>query len=126
MTEKNWPPLLLAYIGDAVYELYVRQKICKLQLLPVRQLHKKVIQYVRAEGQDEALRLIEPFLTPEEARIVRHGRNTKNRVPRNAQMSAYRRATGFETLLGWLYLTNQTRRLEEILALIKVGEEEKK
>ncbi|NLZ38546.1 MAG: Mini-ribonuclease 3 [Firmicutes bacterium] len=123
--EKDWSPLMLAYIGDAVYELYVRQKICLRQQLPVRQLHKKVISYVRAEGQEAALRLLEPHLTEKEAEVVRRGRNTKSRVPKNTGISVYRRATGFETLLGWLYLTGQTKRIEELLALIKVGEEEK-
>lgn len=125
MTEKYWPPLLLAYIGDAVYELYVRQKLCRDQILPVQQLHKRVIRYVRADGQEAALSLLEPYLTIEEAEVVRRGRNTKSRVPKNTQMAVYRRATGFETLLGWLYLSKQTTRLQELLTMIKVGEEDK-
>ncbi|MDI9463443.1 MAG: ribonuclease III domain-containing protein [Bacillota bacterium] len=122
MTGENFPTLLLAYVGDAVFELYVRAKLVRKQRLPVRAIHKKATCMVRASGQDEALRLLEPFLTEEEAEIVRRGRNTKSRVPQNARVSSYRRATGFEALLGWLYLDGRHERLQELLAIIESGE----
>lgn len=118
------PPLLLAYLGDAVFELYVRQKMLNNRVLPINRLHKKVTEIVRAGGQDAILRQIEPHLTEEEADIVRRGRNTKGRVPKNADMAVYRRATGFEALLGWLYLHGSQERLSQLFAMIETGEEE--
>ncbi|EEG76889.1 Mini-ribonuclease 3 [Dethiobacter alkaliphilus] len=119
----NLSPLMLAYVGDAVFELFVRQKLSRQKALPVRQLHRRATRLVRAEGQDAALGQIEPLLSEEEAEIVRRGRNTKSRVPKNADMAAYRRATGFEALLGWLYLNGEHHRLEELLDAIEMGEE---
>ncbi|HAA37551.1 MAG TPA: Mini-ribonuclease 3 [Firmicutes bacterium] len=123
---ESYSPLLLAYIGDAVFELYVRQKLATRQVLPRQQLHQQVTRIVRASGQAAALRQLEGHLSAEEAAVVRRGRNTKSHVPKNAEMSAYRHATGFEALLGWLYLSKQTERLYELLELIKIGEEEKR
>lgn len=120
----NLPPLLLAYVGDAVFELYVRQKLINDKVLPINRLHKKATEIVRAGGQDAILRQIELHLTEEEADIVRRGRNTKGRVPKNADMAAYRRATGFEALLGWLYLNGSQERLSQLFALVKEGEAE--
>ncbi|MBT9168206.1 MAG: Mini-ribonuclease 3 [Syntrophomonadaceae bacterium] len=122
--KNNLPPLLLAYVGDAVFELYVRQKLINNKVLPINRLHKKATEIVRAGGQEAILRQIELHLTEEEADVVRRGRNTKGRVPKNADMAAYRRATGFEALLGWLYLNGSQERLSQLFALIKVGEEE--
>jgi len=121
--KNNLPPLLLAYVGDAVFELYIRQKLVTAQVLPISQLHKKATGIVRAGGQESILRQIEPHLTEEETDIVRRGRNTKGRVPKNADMATYRRATGFEALLGWLYLNGSQERLHQLLALIEAGEE---
>ncbi|MCR3921102.1 MAG: Mini-ribonuclease 3 [Firmicutes bacterium] len=119
-----WSPILLAYVGDAVFELYVRQKIVSEKALPIRQVHKKTTRLVRASGQDVALRALESHLTEEETDVVRRGRNTKSRVPKNADMSVYRRATGFEALLGWLYLHKKIERLDQLLDMIEIGEEE--
>ncbi|NLP36379.1 MAG: Mini-ribonuclease 3 [Firmicutes bacterium] len=124
MDAGNLPPLFLAYIGDAVYEVYVRTKLLSKKLTPIWKLHKKVTRYVCAAGQDAALRQIEPRLSAQEADIVRRGRNTKSRVPKNVDITAYRRATGFEALCGWLYLTNQTERLKELLTMISIGQED--
>lgn len=120
----DYPPLLLAYVGDAVFELHVRRRLVEAKTLPIHQLHKKTVRIVKAIGQDTALRTIEPHLTEEEADIVRRGRNTKGRIPKNADMAAYRRATGFEALLGWLYLHEEKDRLKELLHMIAIGEEE--
>ena len=119
----NLSPLMLAYVGDAVFDLYVRQKLARQKAMPVRQLHRQATQIVRADGQDAALRQMEPHLTEEEAEIVRRGRNTKSRVPKNADMATYRRATGFEALLGWLYLNGENERLNQLLDVIEMGEE---
>ena len=94
--------------------------------LPVQELHKNATHYVRAAGQDAALQRLQSQLTETEAEIVRRGRNTKSRVPKNTGPAAYRRATGFEALLGWLYLTGQKARLEELLAQLAIGEEDEK
>lgn len=123
MDANHLSPLLLAYVGDAVYEVYVRTKIMTKKPAPVWKLHREVINYVCATGQDQALRQIEPYLSAEEAEIVRRGRNTKARVPKNVDVAAYRRATGFEALCGWLYLTEQKERLQELLSMIKIGED---
>lgn len=123
-TAEAYSPLLLAYIGDAVFELYVRRELLLQQALPIQQLHKKVTSLVRAGGQAAALRQLEGHLSAEEAAVVRRGRNTKSHVPKNTAMSVYRRATGFEALLGWLYLSEQTDRLVELLKLLKIGEDE--
>ncbi|MDW7649935.1 MAG: ribonuclease III domain-containing protein [Bacillota bacterium] len=120
----DYPPLLLAYVGDAVFELNIRRRLLEEKILPIHKLHQRATRIVRADGQDRALRMIEPHLSEAEAEIVRRGRNTKGRVPKNADMSAYRRATGFEALLGWLYLNNQEERLDELLNMIEIGEEE--
>lgn len=118
------PPLLLAYVGDAVYELYIRRKLVLKEVLPIQQTHRKAVRLSRAAGQDRVLRTIEPVLTPDEAEIVRRGRNTKSRVPKSADMAEYRRATGLEALLGWLYLNGDHGRISELLDMIEFGEEE--
>jgi len=116
------PPLLLAYLGDAVFELLVRRKMLGLGSLPVEQLHRKVTRYVRARGQADILRFLEPYLTEEEADIVRRGRNTKSRVPKNADVCTYRYATGLEALFGYLYLWGKNERLSTLFALIPFEE----
>lgn len=123
MEFENYPLLLLAYVGDAVFEVYVRTKLVRKEIVPIAQMHKKATRFVRASGQDGLLRTLEPYLTEKEADIVRRGRNTKSRVPKNADLSAYRRATGFEALMGWLHLTKQTERLEELLDKLNIGGE---
>lgn len=117
----EYPPLLLAYIGDAVFELYVRTKIVQDNPLPIVQVHKQATSYVSADGQAKALRMLEPYLTEKEQIVVKKGRNTKGRVPKNADMSTYRRATGFEALLGWLYVRGAEDRLSELFNLLDIG-----
>ncbi|MBS4023535.1 MAG: Mini-ribonuclease 3 [Dethiobacter sp.] len=118
------PPVLLAYVGDAVFELLIRLSLLEHGTVPVRQLHRLATRYTRASGQSEALRRLKPFLTEEEADIVRRGRNTKTRVPKSAEMGDYRRATGLEALFGYLYLKEDHARLGELLDIIEVREEE--
>ncbi|MEE1351400.1 MAG: ribonuclease III domain-containing protein [Clostridia bacterium] len=110
-------PLVLAYVGDSLYDIYVRSRlISENENMPVHRLHIKTTQYVKAHGQSEAVAYIEKMLTDEELAVFKRGRNAKSfTVPKNADVGEYRRATGFEALLGWLYMKGQTERLEEIM-----------
>lgn len=107
-------PLQLAYIGDAVYELFVRTHLLRKEV-PVKKLHKETIQYVKAKSQSDIVHALENSLTEEEKNLVRRGRNTKtNSMPKNAQVIDYKYATGFESLIGYLYLTGQDKRMVEL------------
>ena len=107
-------PIELAYIGDAVFSLYVRKR-----LLPVsghvQVLHDLAARMVSAVMQAKAMDGIEPQLTEAEAVVVRRGRNTKSTVPKSATVREYRQGTAFEALMGWLYLTGETARLEILM-----------
>uniref|UniRef100_UPI000D1F62DE ribonuclease III domain-containing protein n=2 Tax=Cyanothece sp. BG0011 TaxID=2082950 RepID=UPI000D1F62DE len=106
-------PAFLAYIGDAVYELYVRTRY----LFPprkVRDYHNQVVAQVRAETQAKALQRLTPYLTTVEQDIVRRGRNAASGCPRRLQPEIYQQATSLETLIGYLYLQD-THRLHELL-----------
>ena len=111
-------PLQLAWLGDAVWELHHRLRHCR-QAGRSKDLHRAVVAEVRADAQAIALKRLEPWLTEEEKDLVRRGRNRAGRGPRGADASAYGKATGFETMVGWLFLQNPTRlaqlldRLEE-------------
>lgn len=110
-------PLTWAYIGDAVYELYIREKLINETKLKPHKLHIESIKHVKASAQAETLRKIEEILTDEEKEIVRRARNTKNHhLPKNANVNDYMHSTAFEGLIGYLYLTKQEKRLEEILS----------
>ena len=112
-------PLVLAYIGDAVYELYIRNHLIKTTNLKPNKLHREAIKYVKASAQAKILELIQDMLTDAEKEIVRRGRNTENHhLPKNANPADYMHATAFEALIGYLYLTKQENRLNEILQKI--------
>ena len=112
-------PLTWAYIGDAVFELYVRNKLINETNLKPHKLHIEAIKYVKAKSQAEKLNEIYETLTDEEKDIVRRGRNTQNHhLPKNSNVQEYMYATAFEALIGYLYLTKQNARLREILASI--------
>jgi len=109
-------PLVWAYMGDAVYEKFIREYVIKQGLCKNGLLHKKSIKYVSANGQVKILKRIEPELTEEEIDIVRRGRNSNpHSHAKNADIVDYKYATGFEALIGYLYLTEQFDRLEKIL-----------
>ncbi len=109
-------PLTWAYIGDAVYELYIRNKLINETNLKPHKLHIEAIRYVKAKSQAEKLNEIYESLTDEEKDIVRRGRNTQNHhLPKNSNVQEYMYATAFEALIGYLYLTKQHTRLKEIL-----------
>ncbi|MBQ3414314.1 MAG: Mini-ribonuclease 3 [Clostridia bacterium] len=109
-------PLTWAYIGDCVYELYVRTKLVNETKLKPHALHIEAIKHVKAKAQAETLQKIYEDLTEEEKDIVRRGRNAENHhLPKNANVHEYMYSTAFEALIGYLYLTKQKTRLKEIL-----------
>lgn len=111
-------PLIWAYVGDSVYELYVRTYLINTTQLKPHMLHITAIKYVKAEAQANILKVIYDKLTEEEKDIVRRGRNTQNHhLPKNANIQDYMYATAFEGLIGYLYLTEQDKRVEEILKI---------
>lgn len=121
----NYSPLSLAYIGDAVYELAIRSLIMNRGSVQVNKMHKKAASLVKAEAQAGFYRLLEPELTEEEVSAFKRGRNAKSvTMAKNATMLDYRMATGFEALIGYLYMTERYERLAELLGigLTKLGE----
>ena len=121
-----YSPLTLAHLGDAVYELLVREHVCD-QSMPAHTAHKKTVAMVRCQYQAQVYDAIYDGLTEEEQDIMRRGRNSSTvKVPKNAGCMEYRKATGFEAVLGYLYITGRTERLAELLtkAAAAVKEEE--
>ena len=116
---RSYSPLTLAYIGDGVYELIIRTILVKKGNCPVNRLHKKASSLVKAAAQSGIMEIIEKELTPEELSVYRRGRNAHSpTMAKHATMADYRRATGFEALIGYLYLQKEYRR---IVDLIKIG-----
>lgn len=112
-------PLVLAYVGDSVYDTFVRTLLVSGGHGQVAKLHKMSIEFVKAKAQADILGEINELLTPEEQDVVRRGRNTKSStIPKNAYIRDYRYATGFEALIGFLYLTGQIDRLMEITKMV--------
>lgn len=106
------PALSLAYIGDTVYDLYVRTLLVEREDARVHELHLKSAKLVCAAGQTAAFRAIEPVLTEDELAVYKRGRNSHlGTVAKNATISDYRTATGLETLIGFLYLMKRDERL---------------
>ena len=113
---KTLSPLTWAYVGDCVYELYVRTNLVSKTRLKPHKLHIEAIKYVKAKAQAQVLQEILEGLSEEEKDIVRRTRNTENHhLPKNAELKEYMYATAYEGLIGYLYLTKQERRLKEIL-----------
>ena len=109
-------PLTWAYIGDSVYELYIRMHLVNTTKMKPHKLHIEAIKFVKAKAQAEILQKIEESLTEKEKEIVKRGRNAENHhLPKNATVQEYMYSTGFEALIGYLYLTKQEERLKEIL-----------
>ena len=116
---KTYSPLTLAYIGDAVYEIVIRTVLVEKGNAQVNKLHQRAIKLVKASAQSEIIEKLKEDLTEEELAVYKRGRNAKSyTMAKNANMSDYRRATGFEALMGYLYLTEQWERM---LQLIKKG-----
>ena len=115
---KLMKPLVWAYIGDNVYELFIRINLVNTTNLDPHRLHVEAIKYVKAKAQAEILLKIEDKLNDEEKDIVRRGRNANaHHLPKNAEIMDYKYATGFEALIGYLYLSKQDKRLKEILEM---------
>lgn len=109
-------PLVLAYIGDAVYELFVRRHVIAKGYSRTDRIHGEAVKYVCADTQAGVLRSIEPLLTKEEADMARRGRNAKSgHSARNACIISYRHSTGLECLVGYLFLKGEFERLTEIM-----------
>lgn len=116
---KTYSPLTLAYIGDAIYELVVRTVLVERGNTQVKKLHQRTSRLVKASAQSAMIETLKPYLTEEEMSVFKRGRNAKaTTMAKNATMSDYRRATGFEALMGYLYLTEQWERM---LELMKIG-----
>ena len=113
---KLYSPVTLAYLWDAVYEMFVRTKLVREHNVQVNKLQKLSIQYVKASAQAKQYKKIEEYLTEEEKKIAKRGKNAKvNTMPKNADPIDYMIATGFEALIGWLYLEGKIDRLVEIV-----------
>ena len=109
-------PLIWAYMGDAVYEQFIRDYLINQGVLKNGVYHKQAIKYVSAKAQVKILKRIEENLTEEEQDIVRRGRNSNpHSHAKNADIVDYKLATGLEGLIGYLYLTKQNKRLKEVL-----------
>lgn len=116
---RAYSPLTLAYIGDAIYDLVIRSVVVERANRSNNDLHKKTIKYVKAEAQSRMIEALKEELTGEEEAVFKRGRNAKfHTSAKNASLGDYKRATGYEALLGYLYLTDQTDRL---LFLVKRG-----
>ena len=112
----TYSPLTLAYIGDAIYELIIRTMVISKGDRQVGKLHKESSELVKASTQAEISKSLKDSLTEEEERVFKRGRNAKSfTTAKNASMSDYRTATGFEALMGYLYLSHQSDRMLELI-----------
>ena len=113
---KLLPPLVLAYIGDAVFEVAVRQYLISQPKLKPHHLHVQATRFVSAKAQAKILSLIESHFTDEERDVVRQGRNAKSgSIPKNANVLEYRHATALEALIGFLYYSSQHERMNFLI-----------
>ena len=115
---KECSPLVLAYIGDCVFDLIIKTMAAGRGNRPVHKLHEETSRYVQASAQSFMMRSMQEHLTEEEHAIYRRGRNSRTVSPaKNQSITDYRRATGFEALIGYLYLRREYERLTERVAL---------
>ena len=115
-------PLALAFVGDAVLELLVRQRLVETTRLLPGKLHSTTTHYVSAHAQHLELALVEPLLTEEEQAVLRRGKNaSKASVAKHATPQEYRASTGFECLLGWLHLKGRDDRVQELFEVLWNG-----
>ena len=112
-------PLSLAFMGDGVLELLVRQHLVERSRLLPGKLHAEAVRYVSARSQFLEMKLLEPMLTEEEYAVFRRGKNAnKATVAKHASVEEYRTSTGFECLLGWLYLKGRNERIMELMDVL--------
>lgn len=115
---KQLSPLTLAFIGDGVFDLFVREEIVCAANRPVKELNKLKVERVRCEAQARLFEKLEPYLTEEELEIFRRGRNAHtSHTPKNASSYDYHTATGLEALFGFLYLSDRTERIRDLIKL---------
>ncbi len=115
-TARGYSPLALAFVGDSIYEAFIRTKLLLAANQSAAKLHRTAVSFVRAGAQALAMQALLPLLTEEEADIYKRGRNAHSHtVPKNADVTEYRAATGFEALVGYLYLSGQTDRLTHVM-----------
>lgn len=115
----QYSPLTLAFLGDAVYEQLVREKIVLTANMPVGKLHKAAVEKVRAAYQAKAVDIIEHLLKEDELAVMKRGRNaTSNTVPKSSNPIEYRKATSLETLFGYLHLLGNSERIVELFDII--------
>lgn len=113
---RSYSPLTLAFIGDGIYDLIIRSVVVGKGNSHVNNLHKRASRLVKAQSQSELIKALLPELTEEETAVYKRGRNAKSTtVAKNATISDYRRATGFEALIGYLYLEDQMDRIMELI-----------
>lgn len=116
---RAYSPLTLAYIGDAVYEMVIRTVIVERANKAANELHKKTVKYVQAGTQAAMINALQDILTEDELAVFKRGRNAKsNTSAKNASITDYRKATGFEALIGFLYLMDD---MDRVLFLVKEG-----
>lgn len=112
---KQMSPVVLAFVGDAVYTLFVRQSLALSSGCKTGELNRRASQVISAHGQSEHLENVLPLLSPEEEEIYRRGRNAKKLTKsKNATVAEYTRSTGLEAVVGYLYLTGQSERIVEL------------
>lgn len=115
---RQYSPLALAFLGDSVYEILVREYLVREANRPAAKLHEQKIQLVCAAFQAQAIDHLIPLLTEEEMAVYKRGRNANNTVPRHTSAQDYYKATGLEALFGYLHLLGEQARLEELFAAI--------
>lgn len=115
--------LALAHVGDAVFELLVRAELCSAGGAKMKELHARAVARVTAPAQAALVETLLPHLSPEETAVYKRGRNAHtHQAPKSASPGQYARATGLETLFGWLWLTGQKQRISELYALGRANE----
>lgn len=116
--------LALAYLGDSIYEVYIRRYLLSKGMCKVQQLQAEAVRYVSAKGQSEFLKqmIVQNFLTEDELELVKRARNHRgSRHPKNTDIVTYKQSTGLEAMIGYLDLQNNQKRIEEIMKFI-IGE----
>ncbi len=112
---REYPPIVLAYLGDAVFELLVRTSMVTSGKRKIKEIHLDTVQIVNAESQAKVIREVFENLSDEEKDVVHRGKNAKSSPPRNADNGDYRMSTGFEALLGYLYLKGDLKRIDQLV-----------
>ncbi|MDD5796903.1 MAG: ribonuclease III domain-containing protein [Oscillospiraceae bacterium] len=116
----DYSPLTLAFIGDGVYDLLVRSYVVNLANRPVGELNKIKVSFVNCKAQAEFMKKLMPQLTEQELSVYKRGRNAAtSNTPKNSSVADYHSATGFEALFGYLYITKQNERIEQLFNIIK-------